>query len=74
MVPAQTSSVSSARWVLLLLLRWAQSNAGDAVLQEVVVPGVALNEVLPEQEPAEQTHPVAVGSVILGTADPIASL
>lgn len=36
--------------------------------------GVELNEVLPEQDPAEQTHPVDVGSVILGSADPTASL
>lgn len=45
MIPAQTSSVLSACWVISLACRWAQSEEeGNAVLQEVVVSAVGLNE------------------------------
>lgn len=44
MIPAQTSSVASAHWVILLPYRWAQSEEGSAVLQEVVVSAIELNE------------------------------
>lgn len=44
MIPAQTSSVSSARCVIVLACRWAQSEEGNAVLEEVVVSAIELNE------------------------------
>lgn len=73
-LPAQTSSGSSARGVRLLLSRWAQRNEGEAARQEVLVAGIEANEMLPEQGPAGQTHSADVGLAILGSADLIVAL
>lgn len=72
--PAQPSGAAPAPRVISLAGRWARSEGGNAVLPEVVVPAVELNQRFLSQGLAEQTHPAEIGVAIFGSAGLIVRL